>query len=737
MKKKIYSLLGISLLTSWSFAQQQERILDKSNMREGEQVEYCASHKKLAELKKDPKMAAMIAAAQQESENQANQVKSKGDNNTTKATVYKIPIVFHILHNNGSENISKEQILDAVAILNRDYRRLNADANNVQTPFLGMPKDVEIEFELAKKAPNGACFAGITRTVTALTDDGGSGQAQVNAVIAGNDIYQGIWPHTQYLNIYVAADIGGAAGYTFNPMGGSTASAQGMFYNGIFMLDNYTGSIGTSNLNSSRALTHEVGHWLNLSHTWGDDNNPGNASSCDQDDHVQDTPMCIGVTSCNLAANSCDDTNDPNGFSSWTTNVVDNVENYMDYSYCSKMFTQGQVTRMRTALTSSIGGRSQIISMATQLATGINTAPTLCTAKFSTQRKVICAGDAIQFTDESYNSANGWNWTFAGGSPANSSTQNPTITYNTPGTYPVKLIATDGSTNSTSDIAGYITVLPSGGGLPFYESFENTTTLNSPSWFVQNPGGNAWEVTTTAGKTGTNSAKLSNFNQTAGQVDELISGPVDLSSVNAGTGVTLSFKSAYRKRTSSNSDILRVLLSKDCGETWEVRKSITATSMSGTATATSAWTPTSNDWLTVHVTNVTSTFWTDNFRYKFQFTSGGGNNVYIDDINIYSGAPSEEPVTAGLEDLESLANISLFPNPADNEIQVAFSSKVASNEVKFYVTDLTGKRLEQHTVLANEGNNLVYIATSNLSAGTYLIQMLDGSGQRTLTFVKK
>lgn len=737
MKKTIYSLLGISLLTSWSFAQQQQRILDKSNMREGEHVEYCSSHKKLAELKKDPKMAAMIAAARQESENQANQAKSKGDGNTTKATVYKIPVVFHVLHNNGAENISKEQILDAMAILNRDYRRLNADANNVQAPFQGMPKDVEIEFELAKKAPNGACFAGITRTVTALTNDGESGQDQVNAVIAGNDIFQGIWPHTKYLNIYVAAEIGGAAGYTFNPMGGASPSAQGMFYNGIFILDNYTGSIGTSNLNSSRALTHEVGHWLNLSHTWGDDNNPGDPASCGQDDYVQDTPMCIGVTSCNLAANSCDDTNDPNNFSSWTTNVVDNVENYMDYSYCSKMFTQGQVTRMRAALLSTVGGRNQIISAATQQATGINDAPALCTAKFSVQRKVICAGDAVQFTDESYNTANGWTWTFAGGSPVSSSTQNPTVTYNTPGTYAVKLVATDGSTNSTSDIAGYITVLPSGTGLPFYESFENTTTLSSPKWFSENSAGNQWEVTTSAGKTGTNSAKLSNFNEPVGQIDELISGPVNLSSITAGTGVTLSFKCAYRKRTSSNNDLLKVLLSKDCGESWDLRKTVTSSTMSGTATATSAWTPTPNDWVTVHVTNIISTFWTDNFRYKFQFTSGGGNNVYIDDINIYAGSPSEEPVTAGLKDVGSLANISLFPNPADNEVQIAFSSKAASNEVKFYVTDLTGKRLEQHTVLANEGNNLVYIATSNLSAGTYLIQMIDGTGQRTLTFVKK
>ncbi|AEA43211.1 M43 family zinc metalloprotease [Fluviicola taffensis] len=735
MKKQFYSLLGISLLSiSSSFAQKQERVLDKQNMREGEHVEYCTTHKKMAELKKDPKMAALIAQAELEAE---NQTKSKGDNNTTKATVYKIPIVFHILQNGGNENISREQILDAVAILNRDYRKLNTDANIVQAPFQGMPTDVEIEFELAKKDPNGNCFTGITRTNTALTiappDQGWSnpgGLQQVNAVIAGNDVYQGVWSHTKYLNIYVASDIGGAAGYTFNPgMGGSTASPSGMFYNGIFMLHNYTGSIGTSSPTSSRALTHEVGHWLNLSHVWGGTNDPG--VSCGSDG-VNDTPACIGSTSCVLTANTC---NSDNAF--WGFDQIDNVENYMDYSYCSKMFTQGQVDRMRNALLSSTSGRNQLITVSNHAATGINSAPTLCKAKFSTPRTTVCAGQSIQYTDESYNVATGWTWTFTGGSPASSSSQNPTITYNTPGTYAVKLVATDGSTSNTSDIAAYITVLPAGSGLPYYESFESSLTLNSPNWSVFNGGGAAWAVTNTAGKTGSNSVKLDNFSQANGQVDELISGAIDLSSITSTTGATLSFKQAFRKKAAANSDLLRIFISKDCGETWDPKKTITSGTMSGGAIATSTWTPTAADWLTVHVTNVTSAYWVSNFRCKFQLTSGGGNNLYIDDINIYAGAPSETPVTAGLEDLGTLESILLFPNPAENEVQISFNSQVGNNEIKFYVTDLTGKRLTQHVINASEGNNLVLIATENLSAGTYLIQMVDGSSQRTLNFVKK
>ena len=120
-----------------------------------------------------------------------------------KGVVYKIPVVFHVLHNNGPENISDEQILDALSIMNRDFRLLNQDANNVQPEFQGMPTDVEVEFLLATKAPNGQCFKGITRTVNAITNNGADGGDQVDAIIAGNDVYNGAWPGNRYLNIFI------------------------------------------------------------------------------------------------------------------------------------------------------------------------------------------------------------------------------------------------------------------------------------------------------------------------------------------------------------------------------------------------------------------------------------------------------------------------------------------------------------------------------------------------------
>src|SRR5690606_31964793 len=110
------------------------------------------------------------------------------------------------------------------------------------------------------------------------------------------------------------------------------------------------------------------------------------------------------------------------------------------------------------------------------------------------------------------------------------------------------------------------------------------------------------------------------------------------------TNATLSFRYAYRKRIAGNTDMLKVYLSKDCGETWDVRKTLTATTMSGSNVATTSWTPTAADWVTVHMTNVTNIYWNENFRFKFQFTAAGGNNVYVDDINIYAGPPSNDIV---------------------------------------------------------------------------------------------
>jgi PKD repeat protein len=361
----------------------------------------------------------------------------------------------------------------------------------------------------------------------------------------------------------------------------------------------------------------------------------------------------------------------------------------------------------------------------------------LCKAEFTTLKTEICAGETIQFSDGSYNAVSGWSWSFPGATPSTSTDQNPSVTYAAPGVYAVTLTATDGASSDDETKSGYITVLAAGESLPYFEGFEGLSSFSgSNRWIIENSGSNnAWSVTNTAGHTGTNSAKLTNYGQVAGNVDELISTPVDLSTVNSTDGVTLSFRYGYRKRQSANDDYLKVFLTNDCGDGWDQRKTMHGASLSN-LTASSSWTPALADWQTVHMTNVTTSYWVNNFRFKFRFESDGGNNIYIDDINIYSGAPSDALVTVGLDENLQLQNAVVFPNPAEDEVNLRFSAATGQT-VKVYVTDLVGNVVSNYTIQANQGDNLVLISTESFAAGMYLIRLAETNASQTLQFVVK
>jgi PKD repeat protein len=722
MKINALFLLFITLLSS-QFGFSQALQFDQTNARDGETVEYCHQHKKNNILQQNP---AFLQSLQQDE--LIRQHEAASATVTPKGVVYQIPIVFHVLHSNGVENISNAQIQNALQILNRDYRKLNTDANNVHAEFQGMPADVEVEFVLATKAPNGTCFSGITRTFSPMSYMGDDGDAQVDAIVNGNDVFNGQWPGNKYLNVFVCGEIGGAAGYTYKPNGWIGSSMK----NGIWILHNYTGSIGTSSIGTSRTLTHEAGHWLNLDHTWGGNNNPGNASSCSTDDNVQDTPNCIGVTACNQNSNTC---NSDDAY--WGFPIRDNIENYMDYSYCSKMFTEGQVTRMRAALNSTIGGRSNLWKNANLTSTGTDGSASLCKANFTSDKTTICSGDQIQFTDISYNAVTSWTWSFPSGSPSTSTLQNPVVTYSSPGLYAVTLTANDGSTTATETKTSYIRVLDASETLPFFEGFETYTTLtNLPNWEISNENNdNTFELTTTASHSGTKSVVLRNYGQPGNTVDELIAAPVDLSGVTAATGVTLSFRYAYRKLLSTDTEFLKVLVSTDCGDNWVVRRTIGGSSLSP-LTASQSWTPASiDDWTTVHMTNIGTNSWSENFRYKFRFEGKDGNNIFLDDINIYLGSPSNE-IILSVDELEDIREINLYPNPTEGEVTLSFSLEQAQT-AQIDITDVYGKTAQMNAIQANSGSNLVFLNTSNLSSGVYFVHVKVGSSKKVMQLLVK
>jgi PKD repeat protein len=610
--------------------------------------------------------------------------------------IYTIPVVFHILHTYGTENISDAQIEDAVNILTRDYNKQNADTANIVSAFQGIAANCGIVFKLAKLDPQGNCTNGIDRIYTPLTN------------IADDDAKLNGWPRNKYLNIWVANAIAsGAAGYSIAP--GNVNNGFGATVDGIMILHDYVGSIGTGSLSRSRALTHEVGHWINLPHPWGSTNTPGAASNCGIDDGVSDTPNTVGWTSCNLNGASCG-------------SPIDNVQNYMEYSYCSNMFTNGQKTRMLAALTSNVASRSSLWTSSNLNATGVNTT-TICApvADFYAETPQVCVNSSINFFENTnLATATSWSWTFTGGTPSTSNDPSPTIQYTTPGVYPVSLAVTNSVGSDAVTKNSYIKVLSTTPNITvpdFYESFESISINAASNWAINNvDGGNAWFITGTAGYTGSKSMKLTNISNTVGSVDEFITPSMDLTQF---PNPRLYYRVAYASLTDPDSEPnqLQVLSSTDCGKTWGARRTYTETSLATVPDQDAAFTPTSQaQW---RLDNINLSLFTgySNIQFKFRFTAGDGNNIFIDDINMNN--------VTSLDELDAIKNnFRIYPNPSENDAVVYFSTETKS-KVSVKVFDVLGKEVYSNLLGdLNAGNhNLILNKEILNSTGLYFVQL--------------
>ena len=655
----------------------------------------CGQHIVLKELLKNNDFKAYYDQEQRSfsSNNQISYLKS--------GVVHKIPVVFHIVHNNGIEKIDRSQVLDALEKLNIDLRALRPDTSTVDSLFQPLIADIEVEFVLATKAPDGTCFSGITMTETPYSYNNGdiNGSDQVDAVMMYNDVYQGNWPGDQYLNVFVCGSVGtGIAGYTYYPSGFFGNAMN----NGIWLRHDYCGSIGTANPSASKTFVHEVGHWLNLPHTWGSTNEPGLASNCTTDDGVTDTPNTIGSQWCNYNETTC--------------GSVANIENHMEYSPCRKMFTLGQKARMRTALNSSTGGRSNLITPANHFATGIDTVAPFCKADFFANRYITCSGDSLYFQDYSYHNPISWDWYFEGANPDSSNLENTYATYPIPGVYDVSLTASGDSANYLTEVKNDAIIVMdyNGDQLPFYEGFENIN-FNAPEW-ISNLGN--WSITDEAAYNGNYCLKLENDGVSEGTKHMLESKTFDLSD---STKAFFNFKYAFARKNTSNNDYLKVLASNDCGKTWSVRKIIQYSQLI-TAPDQNNFIPSFSDWKEATVTSILGPFCVQNFRFKFEFQSGGGNNLYIDNINI-----SYENTT-GISN-SFTGKVSIYPNPTNDILNIVSNNPFS----KIQVLDMMGKE-----VLMNNKSNIksAVINTSFLDNGYYSIKISQGNQVNFYSFIK-
>lgn len=238
-----------------------------------------------------------------------------------------IPVVVHVVYNTPAENISVAQIKSQIKVLNKDYRAKNTDKSKVPPVWKGLVSDVGIQFTLATKDPKGKHTNGITRAKTIRTsfDTDDSVKSRATGGISP-------WPTAKYLNIWVCTLANGILGYAQFPGGPKKTD-------GVVILNTAFGTTGTAAapFNLGRTTTHEVGHWLNLRHIWGD------TEDCSGSDLVADTPNAAGPNYGQPAFPHISCHNGPNG---------DMFMNYMDYvdDDAMFMFTTQQVARMQTAL---------------------------------------------------------------------------------------------------------------------------------------------------------------------------------------------------------------------------------------------------------------------------------------------------------------------------------------------------------------------------------------------------
>ncbi len=299
-------------------------------------------------ISKDPSIAAVMQQVQNFTLQQLKPrtvVSASVQTTANGLPVITIPVVVHIIYNSSEQNISDDQVLSQIAVLNTDYRKLNADTARIPSYYLPYSADCGFQFALAKVDTNGYATSGIVRRHTNIQSFSLSDNMKITANGGDN-----AWDRDHYLNIWVCNLSGGIAGYSSVP-GGPKAT------DGVVIQYTAFGTTGMAKapFNLGRTATHEIGHWLNMIHLWGD-------TYCGND-YVDDTPQQQQANRGNPDGILITCGNDPYG------------DMYMDFMDLTddcrmNMFTCGQRDRMRTLFAPG-GCRASILNSVALTATPI------------------------------------------------------------------------------------------------------------------------------------------------------------------------------------------------------------------------------------------------------------------------------------------------------------------------------------------------------------------------------
>jgi hypothetical protein len=309
----------------------------------------CGSVDDLKEqIRRNPQVAQNQEAIERFTEEFARRKQAAGAGRVEAAAppvTYNVPVVVHVLWSSNENNISDAQVLSQIAVLNRDFQFGNADTGSVPAAFKALRGNARIQFCMAQRDPTNAPTTGIVRRRTAKTFFTTAANDAKSTAADGDDT----WDASQYLNIWVVNEIrsGGREILGYGQFPGGAAATDG-----VVIGYKYFGTTGTARapFNRGRTGTHEVGHYFNLRHIWGDE------PLCAADDLVGDTPLQGPQNyGCPTFPKFDTCTKGPNGIM---------FMNFMDYTddACMYMFSIGQVTRMQATLTGGGAHNSLITS---------------------------------------------------------------------------------------------------------------------------------------------------------------------------------------------------------------------------------------------------------------------------------------------------------------------------------------------------------------------------------------
>lgn len=641
MKRKLLSLFSVFTLSLFTLAHAQ-------------QSRTCNTMENLERLKKlDPAMVDRMAKIEEQT---ALYIQNNPAQRSAAGTIYRIPVVVHIVYNTTAENITDAQVQSQITVLNEDFRKMNADVANTPSLFAGLAADAEIEFCLATVDPNGAATTGITRTSSTVTAFSSNDNVKRNAN-GGKDP----WNTANYMNIWSCDLSGGLLGYAQFP-GGPAAT------DGIVIDYAYFGRGGSAQapFNLGRTATHEVGHYLNLRHIWGD-------ALCGND-QVSDTPTQ------QTSNGGCPTFPHPT-----CTNTSDMFMNYMDYvnDNCMYMFSTGQSTRMRSVL--ATGGAHA--SLTTSPGCGAPPTGGCTTPSGLNASNITTTTFTLNWAAVSGAASYDINLRAAGGTftSYNATTNSIAFTGATAGTtYEWQVRANCAGSSSTYSAISSFSTTSTG---PTYCASKGNSTADE--WIQK-------VVLGSINNTSGNNAGYANYTSLS---TNLVRSTANTITITPGWTST-KFKEAYRVWIDYNQDGDFV----DAGEQVFTKNASMVTPATGSFTVPS-----------------TALLGTTRMRVSMKYNAlpTSCEAFAYGEVEDYTVNIVSSVAKITVNNLTSISNIQLYPNPANTETTFAFEVQGDNGDLNLKVFDVQGKLLEIKEWKNANGIIEHSINTENMPVGIY------------------